>query len=229
MTLHARLTVLAVLAAFAGAAGAQSAKWDGFYLGAQGGSAWAKSTWNTSAFLLTSTDEHIENKARDWALGAQLGYWHRVGSPWLLGAELSALKTELTGDSGSPLPGVSNRLRRSTVRDPWVLWGQVGYSAERWLGYGKFGYARAKVDLQADNQNPGGITMSWTGGKASGAALGAGVAYSLAQHLAVGIDYEYVKLKMGDVSGFNSGGFYVKATEFQSTINLLLLRLNYTF
>ena len=164
-----------------------------------------------------------------WGLGGQLGYWHRVGTPWLIGAELSALKTELIGDSGSPLPGVSNRLRRTTVRDPWVIWGQLGYSAARWLGYGKFGYARAKVDLQADNQNPGGITMSWTGGKATGPAIGAGAAYSLTPQFSLAIEYEHMALKMADVSGVNSGGFYVKATDFQSKIDLFLLRLNYTF
>jgi hypothetical protein len=76
MTPSFRFVLLMLLASLAGAAKAQPAKWDGLYLGAQGGSSWAKSTWNTSAYLLTSTDEHIENNARDWGLGAQLGYWH---------------------------------------------------------------------------------------------------------------------------------------------------------
>jgi len=210
-------------------AAASAAGWEGFYAGAQGGYAHARSTWATSAFLIASNnDEKIEHQASGGAFGGQFGYWSRRSPQVLIGAEATLLYAKLEERGPSPLPQAPNRERITRIKTPASLVAQAGYQSADWLTYGKAGLAAARIELEANNNNPGGITMSWSG-LAYGLTAGAGVSRALGRNLSAGIEYDFLWLRMRDRSGNNSGNIYVTAADFDSRINLLALRLNYSF
>jgi len=127
------------------------ANWTGFYIGLNGGYAWADSNWSGSA-----GDFKVSPKG--WLLGGTAGYNYQTGT-WVWGIE---------GDIDyANLKGTADICGGCTVKDTWLGTARlrVGYAGwNNWLPYltggGAFGNLKASTPL-GDTSN---TRWGWTAG-----------------------------------------------------------------
>ena len=137
-------------------------KWSGFYLGAHGGII----TDGGSVFTYTEAGNfEPANRPRptdmqdEFLYGLHGGYLHQYRSGIVVGAEGSVT----FGGKGSllenPPPVGNDYLTTSEMGPTWALTGRLGYAWDRFLVYGKAGYAWTDVDFSArffNKDGPGG-------------------------------------------------------------------------
>lgn len=220
-----RILALALFMA-AGAARADAEAWKGFYGGLGFGAGRAHSTWTTDATLGT-LDEPVDHKANGALLGAQYGYRAPVGDHLLLGLEAAWYGGRMEERAPANLPGIPSRERVTKVMNPFSAVVQLGFATARSLTYVRGGFAYAMLELQAINHQVGNVA-TWES-HATGWTAGAGFEYNVHRRWSLGLEYDYAKLRAVDLSTVNSGGVIVQAADFQATVKLLLLRLNYRY
>ena len=83
--------------------------------------------------------------------------------------------------------------------------GRLGLAADKFLLYGKAGYAVANVDLKVFSGPPGaGITAN-NNRREDGWTAGGGIEYRLMRSLVLGVEYHYVSLDGGRFTGATGG------------------------
>ena len=93
--------------------------------------------------------------------------------------------------------------------------------------YARGGLAFAQVELQAINHQVGNVaTWEETG---LGWTAGAGIEFLLHKRLSLGLQYDYARMTAKDSSTRNSGDVEVRTADFKSTLQMVLLRLNYNY
>jgi len=156
-------------------------QWGGFYVGGQIGGAWGDTGWhnvNNNWFNTLGPARVINNfdiDAGGGVLGGgQVGYNFQNG-PWVFGVEGSIAGTDLEGTIRSPFFPASDRY---TTEISWLttVTGRVGYAWDRWLAYGKGGWAGADIDLDLFDQGTPVRARSSTW--ADGYTLGGGAEYA---------------------------------------------------
>ena len=137
-------------------------KWTGFYLGAHGGII----TDGGSVFTYTEAGNfEPANRPRptdmqdEFLYGLHGGYLHQYRSGIVVGGEGSVT----FGGKGSllenPPPVGNDYLTTSEMGPTWAITGRLGYAWDRFLVYGKAGYAWTDVDFSArffNKDGPGG-------------------------------------------------------------------------
>jgi len=214
------------LLAVAPAAQADAEAWKGFYGGFGLGGANAKSTWVTDATFGT-LDEPVEHSAKSVAGGVQWGYRRPAGEHLLLGLEFAWYAAHMEDRSEANLQGAANRERVTKVLHPLSLAATLGVAFSRSLVYVRGGFAYAMIELQAINHQIGNVA-TWED-HATGWTAGAGFEYQLSRHLSLGFEYDYARLRAANLSTVNSGGVTVQAADFETKVNLFLLRANYRY
>ena len=106
--------------------------------------------------------------------------------------------------------------------------GRVGHAFERTLIYVNGGYAgasfRASISDPTGPITGNGTDRDWI----SGFTVGAGVEYSLTDHLSLGAQYNYVSFADADVElGGIPGGYSFTANDLDT--HVVSIRLNYRF
>jgi len=208
------------------AAQADAEAWKGAYGGLGIGGANARSKWTTDATLGT-LDESVEHSARGGLLGAQVGYRKRASEHLTLGAEFSWYGTHMEQRTDANIAGAPNRERVTKITSPALISAQLGFAGAKSLTYLRAGWAYAQIELQAINHQVGNVA-TWESG-ATGWSGGAGFEYQVRRHLSLGFEYDYLRLRMPDMTTVNSGGVTVHAADFETRLNLFLLRANYRY
>jgi outer membrane immunogenic protein len=213
-----------VLFFIAPAAHADHDLWRGWYGGVGAGGGNAHSTWVTDATSGT-LDEQVDHKTRGAVGGLQFGWRKPVAGPLLLGAEAAWYGGKIEERTDSDVaPG---RERVTKVRNPGSIAALVGLAGSHFLFYARGGIALAQIELQAINHQVGNVaTWESTGW---GGTAGAGIEFNVHKRLSLGLQYDYARIKAKDQTTFNSGGVQVNAVDFKTTVNLVLLRLNYNY
>jgi len=103
----------------------------------------------------------------------------------------------------------------------------LGVAFSRSLVYVRGGFAYAMIELQAINHQIGNVA-TWED-HATGWTAGTGFEYQLSRHLSLGFEYDYARLRAANLSTVNSGGVTVQAADFETKVNLFLLRANYRY
>src|SRR5680860_493004 len=126
-------------------------EWGGFYVGGQLGGAWSEADWdyaNNNWFNTVGATRVISTFDMDGSGvlgGGQAGFNYQTGA-LLLGLEGSLTGADLGNTIRSPFFPASDSYH---IELDWLttVTGRVGYAFDRWLAYGKAGWAGADVGL----------------------------------------------------------------------------------
>lgn len=184
--------------------GPSYANWNGFYLGINGGYAWADSEWSGSA-------GNFKASPNGWLGGGTAGYNIQTGI-WVWGIE---------GDFDyADLNGTATVCGGCTVKDTWLgtARARLGYAGwNNWLPYitggGAFGNIKTNSVL-GDSSN---TRWGWT--------AGAGIEWAFLANWSAKVEYLYV-----DLGSFNCGincGAVDENVDLKSSI--VRLGVNYRF
>jgi outer membrane immunogenic protein len=155
--------------------------WTGFYVGVNGGGAWANTSDNNAFFAATTGNFQISGGV----LGGQAGYnWQT--SVWVFGIETDLDASSVKGNTSTGLcAGVV-----CTIENTWLgtTRGRVGYAADNWLAYATGGIAYGNVHIQdsAGAVHGGTTRAGWT--------AGAGLEYAVTRNVSARVEYLYVDL-----------------------------------
>jgi outer membrane immunogenic protein len=203
--------------------------WSGLYVGGQAGWAFSDSTWDTNATnnAVFVTENHKENS---WIAGGQLGLRWQFSNNWVIGVEGMWSGVDLNTNEVSPTlaaTGSPNRFRGTDISSIYSVTGQLGYAWDRFMIYGKGGWAGGEVDRSTLNANNG--VFSAISQNASGWTAGGGAEWAFGNGWSVAVEYAYYDLNAGSVEAVQSNGNQFTYGDIDSQIHTIVGRLNYTF
>jgi outer membrane immunogenic protein len=212
-------------------AAASGYNWSGFYVGANVGYGSTSADWtnqtDTTLFgdYLGGTFSHNMSGKLG---GVQLGYNFQNG-PWVYGLEATFDFADIEGDRLSDnIFSAQDDLFKTRIESMVVTSARLGYAWDKFLAYGKAGFAFGKVTASVvDNVGPStgsGSDSQWR----SGYALGAGFDYGLSPNLSIGIAYDYIHLGSATYELGGGAGTYAWDVDVPS-VNVVTARINYRF
>jgi opacity protein-like surface antigen len=171
--------------------------WNGFYLGANVGAAWARGILTDNASVASVTA--ISSGAIG---GGTFGYNWQFAPNWIAGIEGT-----LDGTSIRKTSNMNNAIFLGTpvsiqgsAETKWIstIAGRIGVAQYNWLFYAKGGAGWANDTVSATSVALG--ALGWVGGTtsasntATGWLAGAGIEYGLTQHWTIKAEYDYLGL-----------------------------------
>jgi len=198
--------------------------WEGLYIGANVGDTWSHSSWCTDAQTVNCGSAHptdtITGTPRGLVGGGQFGdrwQWGNVvvGLEGMIdGLTMSTTQAGPPGFAGQTLTTKFSGLSSATA--------QVGLAFDRFLAYGKGGWAltdeKLAVTTPAGNLIATEYVAGWT--------AGGGLEYQLMPHLIVGVEYDYYRFTPNQLTNITSGAGNVigcGACNFGSSTNMQTL------
>src|SRR5262249_23052487 len=129
----------------------ESPTWSGLYAGFYAGGGWADTGW-TFPFVETfntTPGQHFSTSPQGGIVGMQAGINYQIGY-FLVGAEASFAGSNMVETLTGPVTATlsSDRLR-TDVSNLFTATGRIGVAADKFLFYGKGGYANSNVDVKA--------------------------------------------------------------------------------
>jgi outer membrane immunogenic protein len=199
--------------------------WKGFYVGSNVGGAWSTTDWT---FFNGATSESISQKGSKWVAGGQIGYLYQFNPNWVAGIEASWSGTDLKETSTSV--AVADRFRHSKITDLLLVTGRFGYASNNWLGYAKGGYANSRVDFNTFVASTG-LTTTTSSNRDGGWIVGGGIEYAFNPYISAGIEYNFVRINIGDRNQSVTPGFVTPETVTiaRADIQTVWARLNVRF
>jgi outer membrane immunogenic protein len=210
--------------------------WTGLYLGGHAGGAWGRSRWdsdfNCAVGILC---DPIDHSPRGWVGGLQAGYRLQSG-PIVFGAEVTYAWSNIRAtDNSTCTPGVNTCIgvvggfdvhNTTKLRNLYTATGQIGYSWDRTLLYGKGGWAGGRVVRSSDDTLgvPAATFFGEVVQNASGWTAGGGFEYLWASNISFGVEYDYFRLSAGGFQSAASSG--TGAFAFQWNANSVRLELH---
>jgi len=190
--------------------------WTGFYIGINGGGAWAENCWSSAGL---SEGCHNPNGG---VVGGQVGFNWQI-SQFVLGIEGTGDWASLSGSNTSTL--IVTNTNTSKIDAIWSVTGRLGFTWDAALLYIKGGAAWASdkytsVGVVAPVTN---VTASQT---RSGWTVGAGFEYGFAMNWSVGLEYDHFDFGTKAVTFTGIGPF---TDNIKQTVEMFTARLNYRF
>jgi outer membrane immunogenic protein len=224
------------------AAPAPMFNWTGFYVGGHVGYAWSDPHWLTNhvsgiagpclTSLFVTPCDPVNQKSNGFVGGGQVGARWQTGS-WVFGVEGTLAGSHLSSSTTSTL--LPTIIYDTKVREIYTGTAQVGYAWDRSLWYVKGGYAGSRLFL---NSTDSGVVFGPVNVNANGWTIGTGLEYSFLPNWSLGVEYDYIHLRAGDVSTCTTGVASVfscptatplRYTNIRDNISEVLVRLNYRF
>ena len=194
--------------------------WTGFYLGANLGGAWSSTTITSNI-----TGANWKPSNTNFIGGGQLGYNYQFPNNWVVGLEWTF--DWGGGDNTSNIVSTpAGNLQASANGASWLttLAGRFGYGMDRWLVYGKGGWAWLETSAQIANLTTGAVANGDHTG--SGWVGGVGVEYALTQNWTTKLEYNYISSgNWSSPNNFIAGG----NASYKAHIQTLLVGVNYKF
>ena len=207
--------------------------WTGFYIGGHAGGGWSDTSWlrisGTSNGFDTGPGSiaNAVGPAHDidgFIGGGQVGYLWQSGAV-VFGLEGSWSGSDLKGSSLGTVDDVY------TTKIGWLFLGtaRLGFAANRWLVYGKGGFAAGSVKIDIFDPTPGQDQAS-SRKTHSGWTVGAGLEYALTQNWTLGVEYNYVNLDSKSHSFVNTPSGLANVVNVDlGQLHTVWGRLNYKF
>ena len=122
----------------------------------------------------------------------------------------------------------ADRTRESEIDNLFTATGRLGYAMDRFLVYGKGGFASGDVGLNTSVTSTGQPTTS-SSDRENGWTAGAGFEYALSDCITAGIEYDFVRLDVGDRNQFVFPGFIAPETVTNAHVDVqsVVGRLNF--
>jgi outer membrane immunogenic protein len=204
--------------------------WNGFYVGAHAG--WGMANLDQSfpadgfftvggAFPRTHS-----NRMNGLLAGAHIGYNYQLGS-WVFGLEGAWTWSGLKSTFASPeFPA----LDEWTTKADWLatVTPRFGYAFNRWLVYGKGGYAVASIGTSLVCTACAGTVEDVAKATHGGWTLGAGFEYALVNNVILGFEYNYYSFGSKTHSGPNPAAV-TTPRDVSANTQSLLGRVSYKF
>jgi outer membrane immunogenic protein len=217
--------------------------WSGFYIGANGGGAWARKCWDVDPFTIAFLGVPLSvsgpegcHTASGATAGGQIGYrWQSAA--WVFGLEAQGNWANLTGSNASQLAFFAGSANRTRIDAIGLFTGQIGYSWNSFLLYVKGGAAVARdkydtflavplVPLPAGFITDRGSETRW------GAVVGVGGEYSLTRNWSVALEYDHLFMEARDVFMTFDPVFVAALNHnehIRQDIDMVTARINYRF
>lgn len=180
---------------YEGARSNTTVDWSGFYVGGRLGGAWSDVDWSqnynyftSNGPLLVGTDSSFSPSG---VVGGVIGGGNVQLGSWVLGAEASFSGADLSSSQVSPFFPDTDVF---STKIEWLttVEGRIGYACDRFLVFGKGGWAGGNVDLKLTDLGAGIIASGDT--FANGWTIGGGVEYALGSNVIVGVAYDHTRL-----------------------------------
>jgi outer membrane immunogenic protein len=175
------------------------ADWSGFYAGGQLGAGWSNSDWdqinanyfNTIGPVLLGTETSINDTG--FIGGVYGGYNGQIG-PWVIGVEVDITSVSDAVSKRMTSPFFATDSYKSQLDWLGSITGRFGYAWERWLLYGRGGWAGGEVRMRLNDPVLGieAAKDTWS----NGWTLGAGVEYKVQDCFSLGLAYDYAALDL---------------------------------
>ena len=208
--------------------------WAGFYVGGNGGYAWA-TTDSSTVSLFNGVFENTTSHNRNGGfVGGQIGYNFFPFPHFLLGFEGDGDWADLTNNT-TTCRDASN-CSNSDGKDNWFSTARVrmGYVLDDWLFYGTGGFAwvgtqntRTIVVAPANLSVLVGQAASLSATR-TGWTLGGGVEYGFWRNWSVNVEYRYMQFNYND-NYFYSLPIAARQIGAQQNVNTVRVGLNYHF
>jgi outer membrane immunogenic protein len=235
--------VLVSIFLFTGVASAQKGgayDWSGYYLGLNLGGGSMKvneeNTANNTAWGDMMPGQSFHKSATGVIGGGQFGFNLQL-KQFVFGVEATTKGTSLIAKYRSsfndPSGDAGDDDFKARVTFLMSVTGRIGYAMDKFLFYGKGGYAGAEAllsvtdniaDVRRGNITGRGTDNAWL----SGWTVGAGVEYAITKHLIAGIEYNYIDLGGTNVDYGNRAGAYSFDTKIKD-FHEFLAKLSYKF
>jgi outer membrane immunogenic protein len=166
--------------------------WTGFYVGSHVGHAWANADWTFTEQVNFFADggSKLSHDPHGWFSGGQVGLNRQVG-PWVWGLEGTLSGGDVDKEARSPFAPDQDSFT-TDIQTLWTVTGRLGYAWDRWLAYGKAGYAGGRIEVSAFDAANG--TLANQTEVHHGWTVGGGIEYLLTRNLVLGVEYNYIDL-----------------------------------
>jgi outer membrane immunogenic protein len=200
--------------------------WSGFYAGLHAGGAWADADWQLQN---GATVERFSHSPRSGIFGGQVGLQHQWGHV-VAGVEVSLSGFELRDDSGAGNPLLTDRVRETGIENIFLATAKLGYAADRWLVYGKGGFASADVTFTGFGTAPGIASFS-SEERENGWTAGGGFEYMFWRNVSFGLEYNFIRLDTSDrlSTRFSNGNPAPISQVGDTDVHVVMARLNFLF
>jgi outer membrane immunogenic protein len=197
--------------------------WEGVYIGGNGGYARSSTSWCTAAVIGCAGDQ-VSMKASGGVGGGQVGYRFKFGN-FVIGPE--AMLDGMTIHSTVNDPVGAGNTRTSTFAGLMSVTGNAGLAFDRFLAYGKGGWALTHAAFDAtipgDDLKGNEFVQGWT--------AGGGLEYTLTSGWSIGVEYDYYRFNPGNMINMTTAGGAGVACGFcnfgsQTNVQTILARLN---
>jgi outer membrane immunogenic protein len=180
--------------------------WTGVILGIQAGGAWSRTrvtdVEGTHFFFGPGDSRSIDRSKFAWGLWA--GYQRQFGNV-VVGFEGDAVWSHLTRTISTPGPNVTTN-HRVDLQNLYSVTGKLGWAYDRWLFYGRAGWAFNEVSTQSD-EFPVFNHFGRSSGHFDGFVVAAGFDYAMTWHrILVGLEYDYYGLGSQTQGSLDSTG-----------------------
>ena len=188
--------------------------WTEFYFGGNVGWAQGKASWCSGEGVAVCSTNTYSASPTGITAGGQFGFRWQSPSNIVIGAEVEASAYNLSQQLPSSV--VANQLLTTTLTNPQTLDVEIGYAFNRFLVYGKGGYAATEAEFSALNPTlTPGVSLSHTGWL-NGWNVGGGVEYMLFSHLSLGLEYKYYQFSNSNISNLMDNAGTVVSCAFCS-------------
>jgi outer membrane immunogenic protein len=172
--------------------------WDGLFIEGNVGWAQAKDSWCTDAFVTNCYGPGPRDTVSQTYSGAVGGggvaYRFQEGN-FVFGPE--AMLDAMSIDQKSADPMFPANTRTQTARGLMSVTGDAGLAFDRFLAYGKGGWAL--TDLLLDANSPGGGFDLKGSEYVQGWTAGGGIEYMLPSGFSLGLEYDYYRFRPGNM------------------------------
>ena len=197
--------------------------WTGFYIGANVGGAWERTTLTDNFFNLSFSDSRS-----GFVAGGQIGYNWQISPSFVLGVEWMFDGTDIRSDT-TTLVFPATITTSSKVDWITTLAARFGWAVNNWLFYGKAGAGWVHDSVTVTAAIPGIGTFSANASDTQGGWLiGAGIEYGFASNWTARLEWDHIGLDDVNHSGFVTL-FAPDAITVSRRFDLLTLGLNYRF
>lgn len=196
--------------------------WTGIYLGGHIGAANARTQWTYTGSL-----DSVEQSNTTFAGGGHVGL-QKQWNGLVVGAEATYTWMDHEETSGSlVIPDLS---LTSSTTNLLLVTGKVGFANENMLAYFKGGYAMGTVDFRTSVTSTG-VPLTSSSGREHGWTAGVGLEYALWNHIIIGVEYDYVKLNVGDRDQIATGAgpLGTQVTDAGVDLQMVTARLSFKF
>ena len=188
--------------------------WTGIYFGGNLGWAWSHSTWCTDANVnnscTTAPVDLVDQKANNFLGGGQIGGRYQFNN-FVIGVEGMFDAMNLGATSPGVVPGLT---RSTTFNNLYSATGQLGFTWNQALIYGKGGWAGTEAEFSANDTVKGINNLNATK-RVDGWTAGGGIEYMMSQYISVGVEYDYYRFNdIGNISDLRNAGGRLIACAF---------------